>query len=242
MKARFGFAFAGVAALALAATAQADDDVMVSPSGRAAMQTLEALMAQAEALEAKGLYREAAEKVANGLSRAHAEYVQSKVPGVSLVRQPTMAMPRRSYVERYKARLRVDWQKWDRCSRMSSRGGGGGLASDAWGDEEEEQETAPELPPGSGGSGSSSVTFGANALQSEAINSSLSASEGDWQPETLAIASVAGEGGDIELVHTCCDGKRISTTVTIHASFLFNGEEPSHDDKDGVKGVTFAQQ
>ena len=67
-------------------------------------------------LAANARDREAAEKVAAALASAHAEFVRSRCPGVTLVRQASTAMPRRSYVERYKARLRVDWQKWDRAS------------------------------------------------------------------------------------------------------------------------------
>ena len=107
-----------------AAAAEAPSD-----AGASAMQALQDLMDEAEALEQAGKYREAAEVVASGLSKAHAAYVASKVPGVALVRQPTMAMPRHSYVERYKARLRVDWQKWDRCSRMSRAMPPGGSSS-----------------------------------------------------------------------------------------------------------------
>ena len=50
------------------------------------------------------------------MNSAHAEYVQARYPGVTLVRQPSTTMPRRSWAERYKARLRVDWQRWERMS------------------------------------------------------------------------------------------------------------------------------
>ena len=72
------------------------------------------------------------ELTAQAMTTAHQTYVASKVPGVKLVRAPTMAVARRSYVERYKARLRVDWQKWDRVSRMQLPATGDDPAGDAW--------------------------------------------------------------------------------------------------------------
>ena len=87
-----------------------------APALAKCMVELARLADKAEALEAKGKYREAAELVAKAMNSAHAEYVQARYPGVTLVRQPSTTMPRRSWAERYKARLRVDWQRWERMS------------------------------------------------------------------------------------------------------------------------------
>ena len=48
----------------------------------------------AEALEAAGRYREAAELTAQAMTHAHAGYVQSKVRGVTLVHDELAALPR----------------------------------------------------------------------------------------------------------------------------------------------------
>ena len=73
---------------------------------------LAAAVAEAEELEAQGRYREAAELTALAMAEAHSQYVQSHKE----VQPPLMPKPSQDYVERYKARLRVDWSKWDRLS------------------------------------------------------------------------------------------------------------------------------
>lgn len=174
-----------------------------------AMQTLAEIVARAEALEQEGRFREAAELTAKAMAQAHTDYVQSKVPGVTLVHDQLapMAAPRHN-AERYKARLRVDWQKWDRCSRIA-------LPSDNnWGDggqDDDDDDAAPDATADKNGS-------------------SLDAC-GDWRAATLASAEVSG--GQIELVHSCCDGAKIKTMIEKppemprRAHYLFNRETKS---------------
>ena len=104
----------------------------------AAMQKLASAVDAAEALEASGKYVEAADSVAKSLTVAYQEYVQSKNSiGPSLARPPQMPLPRRSYVERYKRRLRVDWEKWDRASRRPAPALTGIQVEEGFGEEED---------------------------------------------------------------------------------------------------------
>jgi cytohesin len=193
-----------------------------------AMDDLAKLVAQAEAHEARGEYREAAELTARAMAEAHREYVRSKVPGVQLLRQPTLAMPRYSYVERYKERLRarVDWQRWERCSRALPSGG-----SREWedgGDEEEEDGAGASAATATSGS----PPIAAIAEEEEGGPSELP--QADWQPETLAKRQIeaVGGSGQVVLEHKCCNGERVElaiaqTDIAERVERLFNRDVKS---------------
>ena len=199
------------------------------------MRTLASLVEEAEALEAAGKYREAAELTARAMTQAHVEYVQTAVPadGVRVLRLlPMVPMPRRSYVERYKARLRVDWQKWDRVSRRMPVGDAGSS------DDEGEGGGGGGGPTGGPSAGSLAAVPEAAALDgtdSGRTQGEGSASESkpadEWQPETLATQEAAGASGVIELVHTCCDGSRVVTSSIVRpdvperAVYRFNRDQ-----------------
>ena len=210
----------------------------------AALGTLAKLVEEAEALEAAGMYRQAAELTAQAMTQAHADYMQSHLPACSLdlLGRPSIPMPRRDYIERRKAKLLVDWKKWDRESlRMSRRPlpAPTGDAEDDDDEEEEEEEEATgqgaESPPSTrsaqGGSASSSVSGGTRGGHSLSDDVMVD----DWTPDTLAMQEAAGK---IELVHTCCDGTRISASTVPRSdlperlSRLFN-----RDPKKTVRGL-----
>ena len=210
-----------------------------------AMQKLTTSLTDADALEASGQYRDAAELVASSLAVAHANYVRqdssgsSSVNGVTLVRQPqSSTMHRRSYVERYKSGLRVDWKQWERMSMRPVI-----PEEEDWHEGDEEEEAAGG---GAAGAGSSPVTLPTSATSipvkkrfslvptpadkrtstrgepppatgiTSARRSIVSApvhrgsDAPDWQPETLEKQEDAGR---VELVHTCCDGTKVKTAV-----------------------------
>lgn len=220
--------------------------VMHSDSAEAILE-LATIVEAAEALEAQGKFREAAELTAKALNRTHATYVKSKVPGVRLVRQPTVAMPRHSYVERYKARLRVDWQKWERCSRRAAPAVND---DDSWdGDEEEEEEEAEikegEPPAAAAASSSAALTprrssrrvSNAGAMQPAASVSGGFQLSGrideaaDWEPETLHKSATPGSDGQIAISHTCTDGSKVVALTMAQpelpprAANMFNREQ-----------------
>ena len=217
------------------------------PDGLSAViQTLTRLVDEAEELEGRGQYRDAVEIVARALTYAHADYVASRYPGINLVRQPSSAMPRRSYVERYKARLRVDWQKWDRMSMRTviSAAVAAGEKNDDWADED--SESAPSTSARAESRASSILapkrrkSIAAESIASFEADSSAdgrdaSSSIGaDWQPETLEMMS---EAGMVELVHKCGDGTKVKTSVRPFSlpdkvRFAFN-----RDPKKTMKGL-----
>ena len=220
-----------------------------SPDGLSAViRTLTRLVDEAEVLEERGQYRDAVELVARALTYAHADYVASRYPGINLVRQPSTTMPRRSYVERYKARLRVDWQKWDRMSMrtvVSAALAAGERNDDSWaGDEDSESAPAASARTESRASSFLAVkrrtSIAAESIASfEAEGSAdgrdASSSIGaDWQPETLEMSE---EAGLVELVHKCGDGTKVKTSVRPFAlpdkvRFAFN-----RDPKKTMRGL-----
>ena len=172
-----------------------------------------------------------------------------------------MAVPRPSYVERYKAKLRVDWKQWDRRSTLQVMGDTTWETGDGDSDDEDEGEAesgagAPAAsaakrsvagpPPavvavrGASFAGSQKerkLSFSSSLQKERKLSVSASwtrskdssstssgtmqgsriseedLSSGDWRPETLEKQSAPGASGKIELVHTCCDGRRVATTV-----------------------------
>ena len=196
-----------------------------APALAKCMVELARMADKAEALEAKGKYREAAELVAKAMNSAHAEYVQARYPGVTLVRQPSTTMPRRSWAERYKARLRVDWQRWERMSMRTlvsaavaanNRPSGASSSSD---DEEEAPAPAPLRPQMSMARKSIVAIESGDEIkpQMSMARKSIMSRDGedgdeggDWKPKTLETHE---EHETIELVHTCCDGTKIKNSV-----------------------------
>jgi hypothetical protein len=179
------------------------------------------LVAKAEKLENDGDYRGAAEIVAAALSRAHADGVKPTKP-LTLVNMDSAVIPRRSYVERYKARLRVDWQKWERTSMRGIVSVAMQAASErsegAWlGDAEEEASTPAALLVRASFSGP--VTPDADE---------------EWHAETLAKKE---EAGKVELVHTCCDGTKIATSVTPFELPVKTVQAFNHDPKKTMKAL-----
>ena len=182
----------------------------------AAMQKLASAVDAAEALEASGKYVEAADSVAKSLTVAYQEYVQSKNSiGPSLARPPQMPLPRRSYVERYKRRLRVDWEKWDRASRRPAPAltgiqveEGFGEEEDADGDADDDDDVAGSLHELSM-DGSEETDVSSPVLRGSRAQS--------WQPKTLVknwtTAADGSATGKVEIVHTCVDGKRAAVTL-----------------------------
>jgi len=186
---------------------------------REALERLAPLVAKAEKLENDGDYRGAAEIVAAALSRAHADGVKPTKP-LTLVNMDSAVIPRRSYVERYKARLRVDWQKWERTSMRGIVSVAMQAASErsegAWlGDAEEEASTPAALLVRASFSGP--VTPDADE---------------EWHAETLAKKE---EAGKVELVHTCCDGTKIATSVTPFELPVKTVQAFNHDPKNTMK-------
>ena len=140
--------------------------------------------------------------------------------------------PSRADVERYKARLRVDWQKWDRVSLYQMRLGDGGDAS-------ESGEDGDEGGGGAVGSGKAKPATSAPASAGAADDGDdrpsaiMEEDANDWQPETLAKQTASGEhSGKVELVHTCCNGARITnlvepTALPDRAAYRFNRDPKS---------------
>ena len=100
------------------------------------------------------------------MAEAHAAYVQ----GHKELRPPLLPKPSQDYVERYKARLRVDWSKWDRLSSHAK----GGPGVDADGDDEDEEE-APEATAAADADDDRPSTM-ENGPKREEV----------WQPDTLS--------------------------------------------------------
>ena len=147
--------------------------------------------------------------------QAHSEYVQ----GHRQLRTPQQPKPAQDYVERYKARLRVDWGKWDQS--RAARG-----PADA----------GPASPP-SAAAGAASAAAGVPTV--EATRQSRAEAAEVWQPDTLsksrvAAASSGGGGGGgggpsatggasaseiesaetVEIAHVCGDGRQIKIKVS----------------------------
>jgi len=195
------------------------------------MAGLASLVERAEALEAAGKYREAAELTAEAMTQAHSKYVQSHVCSAhfqsqELLRLPTpmLPMPRRSYIERYKARLRVDWQKWDRVSRRNLNVTA--VEGNGDSDEDDDDEEGAGLPSPSAAA-ELSLSGSVRAAQAS-ISSDTEESPDEWKPETLDKHE--DSTGHIELIHTMSDGSKV-TVVTIvrpqlpsRAMYLFNRE------------------
>ena len=187
------------------------------------LNALAALVEQAEALEASGRYREAAELTAKAMTQAHADYVLCHTGGlvdntamILPAPAPMLPMPRRSYIERYKARLRVDWEKWDRCSLRMVQVDGTGEADEGYEDVGSEELSA--IPEQSA---------------SRVANSAFDADDNpdEWRPETLAKQEASS--GRIELIHTKTDGTQV-VVVTVarpdvppRAQYQFNREQKS---------------
>ena len=166
---------------------------------------LAAAVAEAEELERQGRYREAAELTALAMAEAHSQYVQ----GHKELRPPMMPKPSQDYVERYKARLRVDWSKWDRLSHAKGGAAGGAVDDDDDDGEEDEddakksrQNSAAE-PLGSGGDG----PMREEVWQPETLSKS-------WQPGREVSTSDTGARGDVEIVHRCGDGRKVTMLVS----------------------------
>jgi len=207
----------------------------MSPGGSsgdgAAMQTLATMVERAEKLEQEGRYREAAEMAAQAMTEAHTDYVRCQVASthfqsqhlLQLPSMPQLPMPRRSYIERYKARLRVDWQKWDRVSRRGLY-----TQADGTGDSDDEGTDDGTMAP-SGAESSLGVSLSATrAGPSNSVGSNSDENPDEWKPETLD--TLEDSTGHIELIHTMCNGDKI-TVVSIarldlpkKAVYLFNRE------------------
>ena len=181
-----------------------------------AMRGLASAVDAAEALEASGKYVEAADSVAKSLTVAYQEYVQSKNTGPTLARPPPMPLPRRSYVERYKRRLRVDWEKWDRTSRrpvpmlagIQPTEGNGEEDDDADDDDADDDESVAD----------GVYTLSVDGSEADATSVSRGSRTASWQPKTLVrnwtAAPDGSATGKVEIVHTCADGQRVTVTVS----------------------------
>mmetsp|Transcript_23388 Transcript_23388/g.59662 ORF Transcript_23388/g.59662 Transcript_23388/m.59662 type:complete len:568 (+) Transcript_23388:7-1710(+) len=205
------------------------------------MQDLAALVERAEALEAEGKFREAAELTAQAMTQAHADYVRSHLGSAQLAAplqlpSPVLPMPRRSYVERYKARLRVDWQKWDRVSRRIIQVEGNG-------DSDEDDEGEP-----GDGAGADSQPSTMRAGHSNSMVSDTDDNPDEWKPETLAMQE--GASGQVDLIHTTCGGERFVIVTVMRpdlparAAYLFNRDAKAtakrllHGDQAGEEGLS----
>ena len=217
------------------------------------MQQLSETLKLAEALEAEGKYSEAADMTAQAMAQAHGSYVQAKVPDITFVRYPS----NRDYMENY-PKVRVDWQKWDRCSKLHLVGDR--TWEDGDGDDDDDDDAneptagTPALiaasSSSSSGPGRSLSIHAASSRKSSAFrrasssfanmgrSSSRSSFRGggegapgdgaastsgvgltiveegpsDWRAETLDMQTDS-DSGQVELVHTCCDGTRVATAV-----------------------------
>eukprot|EP00908_Phaeocystis_cordata_P012757 Transcript_23752.p2 GENE.Transcript_23752~~Transcript_23752.p2 ORF type:complete len:535 (+),score=238.14 Transcript_23752:46-1650(+) len=172
---------------------------------------LAAAVAEAEELEAQGRYREAAELTALAMAEAHSQYVQSHKE----VQPPLMPKPSQDYVERYKARLRVDWSKWDRLSTARAPQKPPTTPKD---DDDDDGEESPG--PRAAAAASSPAAAGLAAAGS----TDMPMREEVWQPDTLsktrtdAAASRDSQSDaamvEVEIVHSCADGRRVTTKVS----------------------------
>ena len=200
------------------------------------MRNLSEAVDAAEALEAAGKYKEAAELTAQSLTVAWNGVVQTQGALPTLAKPPKLPLPRRSYVERYKRRVRVDWDKWNRESRRAVPVPAG--VSEGFGEEEEEdgieegdegEDTVPE-----------SMTELSLASSQETLESTTSMGGGrttSWQPKSMTknwiVQPVPGSTtGKVELVHTCGNGKRVAVTIVppeipVRANHMFNANAKS---------------
>lgn len=177
-------------------------------------ERLAVAVAESEELERQGRYREAAELTALAMAEAHSQYVQARKG----LHPPVMPKPSQDYVERYKARLRVDWSKWDRLSHGNGRGGGaaGAAVVDDDGEDEESEADSSASPFETHKSWQSSAAepldSGKGPMREEVWQpDTLSKS---WQPGSEVSTSDTGPRGDVEIVHRCGDGKKVTMLVS----------------------------
>lgn len=176
----------------------------------------------AEALERAGKHHEAAELTAHALALAYNGALQTNGALPQVARPPTIPLPRKTYVERFKRRARVDWEKWNRESRRELPPVPEG--KDVWKEEEdEEEETDDGVDTIDGTEDTDEMESSFNRPSSTRLRRS--------KPKTTIKNWIRMPGlpDRVELIHTCANGATVTVTfvppdIPMRANHMFNAD------------------